>query len=85
VRPHSSTAANEATRQLKFELLPNLPCIPDLTLFNYHMFEPLKKHCINKDLAVIMKLRMWQISGFNQNQKTFFAVGTRRFVNHYTI
>jgi len=44
LRPHSSTAATEATRQLKFELLPHPPCIPDLTtLFNYHMLEPLKK------------------------------------------
>jgi hypothetical protein len=41
--PHSSTAATEATRQLKSELLPHPPHTPDLTLFNYHIFEPLKK------------------------------------------
>jgi len=43
LRPHPSTAATEATRQLKSELLPQPQSIPDLTLFNYHMFEPLKK------------------------------------------
>ena len=43
LRPHSSTAATEGTRQLKFELPPHPPCIPDLTLFDYHTFEPLKE------------------------------------------
>jgi hypothetical protein len=47
---HSVVATTEAIRQLKFEF-SHPQYGPDLAASDYHMFGPLKKPCVNDDLA----------------------------------
>jgi hypothetical protein len=76
MHPHSTVATILAIRQLKSKLLPHAPHSLALAPLDNHMFGLLKTTCVDEDLPVMIKLRMWCICGFYHNLKLSFHMGS---------
>ena len=84
--PCHMTAIVQATRQIKFELLPHFPYCQGQAPSDYFIFWPLKEALCGWRWAVMMKLRTRCIHDFICNQKLSSQIGRiRRLVNHYKI